>query len=78
MFTLNKAILEEGRLVKHFMIEPEVKSLFTCQGIDFMCKRGKHNRQNQDNMFIIIDGSMKLFGVFDGYGPKGHLVSAFA
>ena len=29
-------------------------------------------------MFIIIDGNMKLFGVFDGYGPKGHLVSAFA
>ena len=29
-------------------------------------------------MFVIIDGRVKLFGVFDGYGPRGHLVSSYA
>ena len=29
-------------------------------------------------MFVIIDGNIKLFGVFDGHGPRGHLTSSFA
>ena len=29
-------------------------------------------------MFVIIDGNIKLFGVFDGHGPRGHLASSFA
>ena len=29
-------------------------------------------------MFIITDGETKIFGVFDGHGKKGHLVSSFA
>lgn len=29
-------------------------------------------------MFIILDGDMKIFGVFDGHGVNGNEVSSFA
>jgi len=35
-------------------------------------------KQNQDNFFIVSDGELKIFGVFDGHGEYGHLVSGFA
>jgi serine/threonine protein phosphatase PrpC len=27
---------------------------------------------------VLIDGDVKIFGVFDGHGVYGHLVSGFA
>jgi serine/threonine protein phosphatase PrpC len=33
---------------------------------------------NQDNFFILIDGETKIYGLFDGHGVKGHLISSFA
>ncbi len=35
-------------------------------------------KQNQDNFFVVIDAELKIFGVFDGHGEFGHLVSSFA
>ena len=29
-------------------------------------------------MFILVDGDVKIFGIFDGHGINGHLVSSFA
>ena len=29
-------------------------------------------------MFSVIDGDIRIFGVFDGHGIYGHLVSGFA
>ena len=28
-------------------------------------------------MFCIVDGDTKIFGMFDGHGANGHLVSGF-
>ena len=43
----------------------------------FFCKKGNVHQQNQDNLFIVVDGDVKFFGVFDGHGPYGHRVSSF-
>jgi len=29
-------------------------------------------------MFIINDGDIKIFGLFDGHGVNGNLISSFA
>ena len=33
-----------------------------------MCRKGKNNEMNQDNFFIILDGDVKIYGLFDGHG----------
>ena len=35
-------------------------------------------KQNQDNFFCVTDNELKIFGVFDGHGEYGHLVSSYA
>lgn len=45
--------------------------------IEFMSKKGQMSSINQDNMFCLVDGETKIFGLFDGHGPNGHLVSGF-
>ena len=33
-----------------------------------MCQKGKMSEQNQDNIFILLDGEVKIYGLFDGHG----------
>jgi serine/threonine protein phosphatase PrpC len=51
--------------------------MFSDRMIEFCCKKGQHNHQNQDNFFCVVDGNTKIFGLFDGHGVNGHRVSAF-
>lgn len=57
--------------------------------IEFQCKKGGGHdsentnyylphKENQDSFFIAVDSEIKIFGVFDGHGEFGHLVSGFA
>lgn len=59
------------------------------RNIEFQCKKGGGheslntqyylpNKQNQDNFFCVADSEMKIFGIFDGHGEYGHLVSGYA
>ena len=32
---------------------------------------------NQDSFFCIVEGKNKIYGVFDGHGLNGHLISAY-
>jgi hypothetical protein len=59
------------------------------KNIEFQCKKGGGfealntqfylpKKQNQDNFFIVSDAEFKIFGVFDGHGEFGHMVSGFA
>lgn len=43
-----------------------------------MCRKGRLNGANQDNSFILLDGDVKIYGLFDGHGQNGHQVSSFA
>lgn len=43
-----------------------------------MCRKGYSNETNQDNFFILLDGEVKIYGIFDGHGQNGHQVSSFA
>ena len=43
-----------------------------------MCKKGRQNPENQDNLFILLDGDVKIFGLFDGHGINGNFISGFA
>lgn len=36
------------------------------------------NKQNQDNFFVVADSELRIFGVFDGHGEFGHIVSSYA
>ena len=53
------------------------KSLFNDKNIRFSSKKGQFNNVNQDNFFCIVDGETKIFGIFDGHGSNGNLVSNF-
>jgi len=57
--------------------------------IEFQCKMGGGHeflntyfylpiKQNQDNFFAVSDAELRIFGVFDGHGEFGHLVSGYA
>lgn len=59
------------------------------KNIEFQCKKGGGfeslntdfylpKKQNQDNFFIVTDDDLKFFGIFDGHGEFGHLVSGLA
>ena len=54
------------------------RSLFAEKSIEFSCKKGQHSHINQDNFFVLADGDTKIYGLFDGHGVKGHLISSFA
>jgi len=43
-----------------------------------MCRKGRTSETNQDNFFILLDGDVKIYGLFDGHGQNGHQVSSFA
>ena len=53
------------------------KKEFEDKNIEFMCKKGQQGEINQDNFFCIVDGNNKYYGIFDGHGMNGHLVSQF-
>ncbi len=48
--------------------------------IRYACKKGlKPESPNQDDFFVLqVDGTIGLYGVFDGHGPCGHDISHFA
>ena len=52
--------------------------MFADKNIEFSCKKGQHGHINQDNFFVIVDGDTKIYGLYDGHGAKGHLISSFA
>ena len=54
------------------------KQLFAERNIEFCSKKGYNGYINQDNFFCLIDGDVKYYGIFDGHGANGHLISGFA
>ena len=73
---MSETLLEKNNMNSHFAREH--KSKFIDKQIQFMSKKGRTNSQNQDNIFIILDGDVKIIGVFDGHGLNGHQVSSLA
>lgn len=76
-------------LLEHFQGTMDSKRIFYEKSIEFQCKKGGGfeslntefylpKKQNQDNLFVVADADLKIFGVFDGHGEFGHLVSGFA
>jgi len=51
----------------------------SAEGIGYSCKKGlKPGLPNQDSFFCMkLEGVFALYGVFDGHGQDGHLVSDF-
>ena len=81
LFYNNESILNRENILEHF--KRDNKKQFN--DIEFACKKGKNTKINQDSFFTIIEddimnkeNSLKIFGVFDGHGLNGHLVSSFA
>ena len=68
--------MNEQNIVTHF--SKDHRGLFEDIRVEFSCKRGQHSHINQDNFFVLVDGDTKIYGLFDGHGVKGHLISAFA
>ena len=68
--------MERQILLDHFA--KENKKYFYDKHIEFCCKKGKSHSQNQDNFFALVDGPLRIFGVFDGHGIYGHTISGFA
>lgn len=56
--------------------QTKVKSL---TDISVVCQKGQKSSfdptPNQDNFFVNVVGAVTMYGVFDGHGPFGHLVS---
>lgn len=76
LFFLNETILERQNVNELF--SRENRKLIYDKSIEFMCKKGRQTTENQDNLFILLDGDVKIFGVFDGHGLNGNQISGFA
>lgn len=76
LFYNNENILNRSSVYEHF--SSENKSLFSDRNIEFSSKKGYNGYINQDNFFTLIDGDVKIYGLFDGHGVNGHLISGFA
>lgn len=74
VFFNNEELLERELTSDHFHVDS--KSLMLQKGIDFTCTKGASSSKN--NLFIIIDGDLNIFGVFNGFGPEADSVSKFA
>lgn len=48
------------------------------KGLVMVCKKGHSGLPNQDNVFTLVDGDLKIFCVADGHGVNGDKVSSFA
>ena len=66
LFFTNETLLEKKSINAHF--SREHKKMFLEKHIEFMCRRGKPSEPNQDNFFILLDGEVKIYGLFDGHG----------
>ena len=75
--------------MEHFHSNLESRRILAERQIEIVCKKGGGyealntdfylpKKQNQDNLFVVLDAELKIFGVFDGHGEFGHLVSSFA
>lgn len=60
---------------RHLLLGPELDHVAT--GLGYTCRKGlKPEAPNQDAWTIIkVDGNFSIYGVFDGHGPKGHVIS---
>ena len=78
MFYNNETLLKKQTLLEHF--NKDNKKFFLERHIEFSCKKGRNSShpQNRDNFFAVMDGDFKIFGMFDGHGIFGHVVSGFA
>jgi serine/threonine protein phosphatase PrpC len=80
LFYNSETILNRENILEHF--KRDYKKQF--QDVEFSCKKGKNTKINQDSFFSIVEDdingkeNVKIFGVFDGHGLNGHLVSSFA
>ena len=79
LFHNNETLLQRGNMTDHFSrTNPYMKNILVDRDIEFQCNKGNETEMNQDNLFILIDNDVKIFGVFDGHGINGHRVSSFA
>ena len=76
LFFLNETILERQNVNELF--SREHRKLIYDKNIELMCKKGLASHENQDNLFILLDGDVKIFGLFDGHGLNGNYISGFA
>ena len=76
LFFVNETLLEKKSINCHF--DRKHNEMFLEKHIEFMCRKGRLNNANQDNSFILLDGDVKIYGLFDGHGQNGHQVSSFA
>ena len=79
LFYNNEDILNEKSILNHFSKKHRLQFLNQRDhSIEYLCKKGQLNSVNQDNFFCIVDGDIKIMGIFDGHGEQGHIVSNFA
>lgn len=76
LFYNNEDIINERSLLNHF--SKKHKTIFNNHNIEFISKKGQVGPVNQDNFFALVDGDVKIMGLFDGHGDMGHFVSNFA
>jgi hypothetical protein len=76
-FFNSESILNRENFLSHFSFQADIKKLLNEKNIQYACKKGKKNPINQDSFFCISEGINKIYGVFDGHGLNGHLISSY-
>jgi len=85
-FTVNKAIVARGRAKQKGGDDADIVYkwrgpcwLKGCTNIAVLCQKGQKSPDdptpNQDNYFVLQLDNIGIYGVCDGHGPFGHLVS---
>ena len=75
LFYNSESMMNDQNLLRHFL--KSNKKIFEEREIEYICKKGQKHETNQDNFFCIVDGPNKYYGIFDGHGANGHLISCF-
>jgi serine/threonine protein phosphatase PrpC len=76
LFFNSEVLINKQSILEHF--KRDNKKMLMDKNVEIGCKKGKVNSENQDSFFYLIDGDVKIIGVFDGHGVKGHLASSVA
>eukprot|EP01066_Platyproteum_vivax_P008903 Platyproteum_vivax@DN3857_c0_g1_i1.p1 len=54
------------------------QAILNTEGVGYSCKKGlKPESPNQDDFFICRVDEWAIYGIFDGHGPSGHVISDF-
>jgi len=75
LFYNSESLLNKQDILEHF--REDNNKIFSDKSVEFLSRKGNQDDKNKDNFFVIVQGKVKIMGIFDGHGLNGNLASSF-